>query len=171
MRPIVKEAAEMYALKCISSPQLMEVCDSVQEILESLEYASEYAAQYGLHVEMEKRKHDEMQRDWIEMHYKTINRYADYTNKIIAAFYSQYLKFAQDSTLNDILRDEELRDQFWYIASTAELNLTRGSIKRIAKEARKRNTLMRVIIEFFKKYHLNECEIDYFWYYYHVHKI
>ena len=167
MRQIVKEAAEMYALQCISSPQLMEVCESIQEILESLEYAEEYGAQYDLYIAVhhkrEKRREDDMREDWAEMRRKTIQKYSDYRRRLNEEFYVQYLDFVQDRTNNDILKEERLRRHFWCYARAAELNLTRDSIKRIADEARGRFMLFDTVHEFFKAYHLNDLEKEYFW--------
>ena len=47
MNKLAKEAAEMYAVGCISQSQVKEYCSSESEYTEALAYAKDYGEEYA----------------------------------------------------------------------------------------------------------------------------
>lgn len=168
-----KELSEMFALGAITLTQLIQGCDSFEDLKESLEYAEDYGKAYDRWCCSMQQKEEEKESSWKEFtaQYEDIDLMYEQMDDMWYAF-SKCTDYQYDSdddlrwiwknfdeqTGNKSYSDEELQAAYdlWY-------NDRKKDIKRIAKEAKSKSVSYSTIYKFMQEYNLTAAERTVFW--------
>lgn len=157
----------MYALGAISLTQLIQGCDSFDDLKESLEYAEDYGKVYDRWCREMQQKEDEKEASWKEFieHYEDIDPMFEQMDKMwddqydldnvpYSTIYAEW----EDEDDEHHYTDEELQAAF----DAWEKDRKRILIK-IGKEAKEKNIPSKTMYKFIKEYQLTPAERTVFW--------
>ena len=178
MRKEVKEAAQLYGLLSIDLKDLLDVCKTVSEVREAIDYAEDFGAEYDFWCERQYKKHQEIKEAWdtllesehtyddwefmspqllIEEYQESQGFDWSFFGGFCKEYWEEYAK-AEEERKNSYYTDEELQEAF----DTFYKN-RREQIIRIGKEAKQKHLSQKTMYRFIKTYHLDTAERTVFW--------